>query len=146
MSQGEDAENKISFECLRTMVDEVVETKNLGIIDKIEKEKLRYVQKYAESVISHYELIVSSNSLVAGVMGLVFGFFALGLSIILSILFTVNSSVLKAVLFILGAIMMGVGFLAVEKVDKARKEFKKREKDIEFMRNFILKIEEKLLS
>lgn len=59
----EDAENKISFECLRTTVDDAIKSKNICIIERINDEKLlRYMQKYAESLISKHESRNSSDS------------------------------------------------------------------------------------
>ncbi len=139
----EDAENKTGKECSRNMVDEAIKTLDICIIDRIEKENLRYAQKYTELQISEKELRVSFISIDMGLIGVMLAILAIGASFIL---FGVSGNTMLEqrylnsgiVIFIMGVIMGG--FLWFIGMPFMRKE----EKDIKFMHKIILKIEEKL--
>lgn len=139
----EDAENKISFECLRTMVDEAIKTKNICIIERIEKENLRYAQKYAELRVSKNESRISFNSYLIGMDSVVFAILGIGLSYLL--LIASKTPTLEAMYAIFGFALAfgGIRLLLWEK-PKQIKEFENKNKDIEFMHEIILKIEERL--
>jgi hypothetical protein len=141
----EDAENKISKECLRTTVDEAIKTKNICIIEGIEKENLRYAQKYTEVLVSEEELRVSIESYSKGFEGVILAIIAIGIS---WILFGVSRDpFLEVEFFFLGLVILSLGLWLWYRVRPyERKEFEKREKDIEFMHEIILKIEERLES
>jgi hypothetical protein len=126
MSQ-EDAEKEISFDCLRTIVDETIKTKNICTIERLEvtEKQLRYMQKYAE-------LQISKNEFETGNIGIGLAFFAIGISfIVLTADFSNKISSIEGVIFsILGLVII---FWKTPKVKKN-----------EFIHKIILKIEEKL--
>lgn len=123
----EDAEKKISKECLRNMVDEAIKTKNICIIERIEKENLRYAQKYAESLISKNEFDI-------GNMGIGFALLGLGITYIISI----TTDFTKQMSPIEGTFLIILGFVLIFRIKTPLT------KKIEFIHEIILKIEEKL--
>ncbi len=140
----EDTENKISLESLRSMVDEAIKNKNICIIDKVEHENLRYAQKYAESLISKNESNISSKSYFMGINSIVLAFLAIGLSYFLAGISRYqleNVNVYSGLsIIIFGAVL----FLWIKL--KKENEIANINKNIEFIHEIILKIEEKLSS
>lgn len=141
----EDAENKISKDCLRNMVDEAIKTRDIGIIDRIEKEDLRYAQKYTEVLVSEEELRVSIESYLKGLEGVILAIMAIGISwIVFGVL---RNPILDAEFSFFGFVILILGVLLWYKWRPLKiEEFEKKEKDIQFMHEIILKIEEKLES
>ncbi len=139
MGQGEDTEKEISFQCLRTLVEEAIKTKNICIIERIEKENLRYAQKYAELLVSKSESETSFYSLFIGRFSLSAVLFTIGVS-----LFLTGASVPKEVFTVSGVLVMIFGIWAMLEELKKGKELEKAKKDVEFMHTIILKIEEML--
>ncbi len=139
----EDAEKKISYDCLRTIVDDAIKTKNICTIEKIEDEhQLRYMQKYAEVLVSEDESRISSKSYSLGMYSVALAFVAIGLSYFLAGISRYpieNINVISGTsIIIFGAAL----FLWI--VLKKDKENENINKDIEFTHDIILKIEEKL--
>ncbi len=139
----EDAENKISKECLRNRVDEAIKTKNISVIEGIEKEDLRYAQKYTELQISKIESKASSKSYLIGLEGVSFAIIAIGGSLVL---FGISKiPMVETMYFYLGIVIVIMGmWIWYGGRPYQIKEFDKIEKDIEFMHEIILRIEEKL--
>ena len=127
----EDAEKEINFEDLKAKVDAAIKNKDISIIEKIENDtqlkehQLRYMQKYAESLISKKEI---RNGY--------FGFGLASVAIGLSFLFSNDQN--KLFLFIDGMFWSIVGLMMMfwKKPPAVKK--------IEFIHEIILKIEEKL--
>lgn len=139
----EDVENKISFDCLRTVVDEAIKTKNICIIEGIEKEKLRYAQKYAELLVSEKEAKISFESYFVGVDSVSLALIAIGVSYILFGVY--KNPAFEPAYFWLGIVMAIIGFWVLcWKKPQTKKEFEVIKEDIKFAYTIILKIEERL--
>ncbi len=125
------------------MIDEAIKTGDIGIIDRIEKEDLRYAQKYTEVLVSEEELRVSIESYLKGLEGVILAIIAIGIS---WIVFGVSrDTILDKEFFFFGFVIFILGvWLWYRWIPNERKEFEKKEKDIKFMHEIILKIEEKL--
>jgi hypothetical protein len=123
----EDTEKEISFDCLRAIVDVAIKTKNICPIERITKEnQLRYMQKYAESLISKTEFEI-------GKYGLGLAVVAIGLSYIIVATHFLN----ELIVYIGGIIIILLGCkIILSKTSDG--------KNIEFIHEIILKIEEKL--
>ena len=128
--------------CLVALVDKAIENKDTSVIEEIEdKNHLKYMQKDVEVRILRKGSIFSSLSLYVGNMGIGFGALAIGLS-----LFLVGIPIdgLSEITYPVGGfVIMCVGIIIV--IIPNTKWFKNIDKDIEFMCDLILKIEEKLL-
>ncbi|MCK4799242.1 MAG: hypothetical protein KAT05_17850 [Spirochaetes bacterium] len=132
-----------SYDNLKTIVNDAIKNQEISIIETIEDEKqLRYLQKYAESLISWDGLRFSYYSFLIGAMGIGVALFAIGISIYLF----GESTVPKIVYLILGVIIMGSGVWEILKTIKTRKQFDKMLEENKFIHDLILKIEEKLLN
>jgi hypothetical protein len=144
MDQEEGIEKELSFDCLRTMVDEAIKTKNICIIDKIEKKnQLRYMQKYAELLVSEKESKISFESYFNGMAGVVLAIVAIGISYFL-VGVSKNLMVETTYLF-LGIFILIIGSVLWYLImPRKRKGFEKVETDIKFIHIIILKIEEML--
>ncbi len=129
----EDAETEIRFEDLKAIVDAAIKNQKPSAIDVIEDERqLRYMQKYAELLLSKAEF---DN-----------GNFEIGLAIIAigiaSILAAISDVLNKQISVISGIVLFifGVGVVFRNKLP-VMKDTKN-----EFIHEIILKIEEKLSS
>lgn len=140
----EDNENKISKECLRNMVDDAIKTKNICIIERSEKENLRYVQKYIDYLISNKGLDVSIHAFDFGIYGWVFGIIAIGVSFYVPG-YLEDHPASRTAFENQGAFIVFIAFLALLVVKYwYDKYFKKINKDIKFMQDLVLRIEELL--
>jgi hypothetical protein len=139
----EDKKDKISFECLRTTVDDAIKTKDISIIEGIEKKNLRYVQKYIEMHVSEKGLGISLNSYDIGLEGVILAFIAIGGSFVL---FGISrETFIEGAYLFLGIIIASLGaWLWYKGRHIKRKENEKIEEDIEFMHKIILRIEERI--
>lgn len=139
----EDAEKEISFDCLRVIVEDAIKAKNICTIEKIKDEhQLRYMQKYAEMLVSEDESSISSLSYSLGMQSFALAFCAIGLSYFLA---GVSRYPLETINVISGSSLLILGFvLFFWIVPKREKENENMKKDIEFTHDIILKIEEKL--
>ena len=137
-------EKEISFECLRTAVDNAIKTKNMCIIESIKKEnQLRYMQKYAELLISKNDSKISFRSYFIGVYSVILGSAAIGISYIL--VGNSKNPMLETMYYYLGiGIVIMTAFLWFWLKPHEEKEFNNKNKDAEFMHSIILKIEERL--
>ena len=128
--------------CLVALVDKAIENKDTSVIEEIEdKNHLKYMQKDVEVRILRKGSIFSSLSLYIGNTGIGIGALAIGLS-----LFLVGIPIagLSEITYPVGGfVIMCVGIIIV--IIPHTKWFKNIDKDIEFMCDLILKIEEKLL-
>lgn len=138
----EDTEQKISYDCLRNMVDEAIKTQNICIIEKIKDEhQLRYMQKYADVLVSEDESKISFKSYSLGMYSIGLAFAAIGLSYFLAGISKYpleNINVISGTSIIFGATIF---FWIALKKDKENENINE---DIEFTHDIILKIEEKL--
>lgn len=138
----EDAENKISFECLRTMVDNAIKTKNICMVETIENEnQLRYMQKYAELLVSQEGLAISYPSIKLGILSVGLALFAIGLSYILV---DPTGYLNKQILFFGGILIVIIAFVIFFLMLRTGKVIKNKNDDVEFIYKIILKIQEKL--
>lgn len=145
----EDAEKKISYDCLRTIVDDAIKTKDICTIERIEvtENQLRYMQKYAESLISKDESGISFDSYFIGMDSVALAILSLGLSYFLfvaSILKLEGVAIIYIYTFFGIALAFGGAKLLLWEKPKQKKEFENKNKDIKFMHKIILKIEERL--
>ncbi len=139
----EGSENKITKECLRKMIDEAINTRDICIIYKIEKDDSRYAQKYIELQVLEKQLRISLYSYDIGLIGVIFAILAIGISWIL--FGTPRNSFVEGAYYILGFVILCLGaWLWYKGRHIKRKQNEKIEKDIKFMNKIILKIEEKL--
>ena len=124
--------------CLVALVDKAIENKDTSVIEEIEdKNHLKYMQKDVEVRLLRTDSIYSSLSLYVGNMGIGFGTFAIGLSFFL---IGIPIDGLAEITYPIGGfVIMCAGIIV------CIKGFKKIDKNIEFMCDLILKIEEKLL-
>jgi hypothetical protein len=140
----EDADNKISFEYLRTMVDNSIKTKNICMVETIENEKqLRYMQKYAELLVSKEGLVISYPSIKLGIFSVGLALFAIGLSYILV---DPNGFFNKLILFFGVICIVIIAFMIFFLMFRMEKLIKNKNDDVEFILKIVLKIEERLLN
>ncbi len=92
MSQ-EESEKEISFDCLRTKIDEAIKTKNICSIERSEvtEKQLRYMQRYAESQVSKEGSTDSFESYLLGLLGLAIAIVALSASYFLFVVTDASS-------------------------------------------------------
>ncbi len=129
---GQEAEKEINFEDLKAKVDAAIKNWDISIIEKIEDDKklkehqLRYMQKYAES-------LISKNEFETGNIGIGLAFVAIGLSFIIAVIADSSNKLMSSIegilFFISGSVII---FWKTPKV-----------KRIEFIHEIIMKIEEK---
>lgn len=132
-----------SYDNLKTIVNDAIKNQEISIIETIEGEKqLRYLQKYAESLISWDGLRFSYDSFLIGAMGIGLALFAIGISVYPF----GESTVPKIVYRIFGLFIISSGILAILGTIKTRKQFDKMLEENKFIHDLILKIEEKLLN
>jgi hypothetical protein len=125
MGQEEDTETEISFEDLKTIVDAAIKGQYISAIEAIKDENhLRYMQKYAEMLLSKDEFGI-------GTLGIGIAIMAIGLIYI-------PDATADAINKLGGWILVILGFVIIfwEKTPLAKKN--------EFKHKIILKIEEKL--
>lgn len=125
---SQETKTEINFESLRTIVDDAIKNKNTSAIEVIEDEKqLRYMQKYAE-------LLVSKDEISVGIYGYVLTLIAIGVSYLL-----VNPPNFTKLMSPYSGFLIIIFGLIVMFFWK-----RKYKPEIEFMHEIILKIEEKL--
>ena len=134
-----------NYKDIVSLVDKAIKNKDTSVIEEIEDKKhLKYMQKDVEVRLLIKDSIFSSLSLYIGNTGISIGALAIGLS-----LFLVGIPIdgLSEITYPVGGfvIMLFVGMGVVWWDRKYKKELEKMDKDIEFMYDLILKIEEKLL-
>lgn len=126
------------------LVEDAIKNKDTSVIKKIEdKNHLKYMQKVVEVEILRTDLIFSIPSVSIGIKGIILGTIAIGLSIFLVAIPIDNLP--KIISPLVGVIIIGVGIYYYIKANKLDREFEKIKRHIEFMHDFILEIEEKLL-
>ncbi|NJD76140.1 MAG: hypothetical protein FIB08_03445 [Candidatus Methanoperedens sp.] len=141
---GQEAENQINFESLKAIVNDAIENENISAILAIEdKNQLRYMQKFVEVKLSELTANKSIPSFILSASGIVFGIIAIGLTI-----FLVGVSlddVGKIIYRVAGIILVIYGIWLFKDIYKYKGKFEKSGKEIKFMYEIILKIEETLI-
>ena len=128
-----------NYKDIVSSVDKAIENKDTSVIEEIEdKNHLKYMQKDVEVRILRKGSISSSRSLYISNTGIALCVLAIGLSLsFISIGIPIDG--LSKILYSVGAVVIiCLGIIIFIR-------FKKIDKDIEFMCDLILKIEEKLL-
>lgn len=125
------------------LVEDAIKNKDTSIIEKIEdKNHLKYMQKVVEVGILKNGLIFSIPSVSIGI-GISIGIIAIGVSFLVVTIPIDNLS--KITYPVGGVIIICMGIYYGIKAKKLDGEFEEIKRDIEFMRDFILEIEGKLL-
>ena len=125
------------------LVEDAIKNKDASIIEKIEdKNHLKYMQKVVEVGILKNGLIFSIPSVSIGI-GISIGIIAIGVSFLVVTIPIDNLS--KITYPVGGVIIICMGIYYGIKAKKLDGEFEEIKRDIEFMRDFILEIEGKLL-
>lgn len=129
---------------LKALVKKAIENEDFSIIEAIkDKNQLRYIQKYAELFVSNINSKISFLSLYMELKGSNLCIIAIGISLFL-VGVSINN-ITKISYLLTGVVIIGLGVWMEIRINKYKKEIEKIEKDIEFMQDFVLKIEEKLL-
>jgi hypothetical protein len=125
------------------LVEDAIKNEDSSVIEKIEdKNHLKYMQKVVEVGILKNGLIFSIPSVSIGI-GISIGIIAIGVSFLVVTIPIDNLS--KITYPVGGVIIICMGIYYGIKAKKLDGEFEEIKRDIEFMRDFILEIEGKLL-
>ncbi len=146
---SQEAGKEINFGFLRAIVEEAIKNNDPSAIEAIKDEyRLRYMQKYTELRSSKRGLAISFESYLIGMDSVAFAIIGIGISYILVALSKYISmySWSEIVYILIGLAIVCLGIVLLLKIKpKRKKEFEKAEKDIKFMHDIVMKIEEKLI-
>jgi len=128
-----------NYKDIVSLVDKAIENGKTSVIEEIEdKNHLKYMQKDVEMRILRKGSISSSRSLYISNTGIALCALAIGLSLSFISIGIPIDGLSKILYFIGGVVIICLGIIIFIR-------FKNIDKDIEFMCDLILKIEEKLL-